>query len=44
MAAVLSELRTNLGFGGMIHAFKNYVLRQDPTREEQVEAKIAGTR
>jgi PAS domain S-box-containing protein len=43
-AAVLSELRTSLGYGGLIHAFKDYVLRQDPTRKEQVEAKIAGAR
>lgn len=28
-ADAATVLRTNLGYGGMIHQFKNYVLRQD---------------
>ena len=28
--ALLSRLRGHLGYGGIIHNFKNYVLRQDP--------------
>lgn len=29
-AQYLSQLRANMGYGGMIHSFKNYVLRNDP--------------
>lgn len=30
-----------LGYGGMIHQFKNYVIRQDPGRIEKVHQRIA---
>ena len=28
---VLNEIINNLGYGGLIHNFKNYVLRKDPS-------------
>lgn len=37
---VLSQLRIALGYGGMIHQFKNYVLRQDSPRVAKVESNI----
>ncbi|MEM1284256.1 MAG: methyl-accepting chemotaxis protein [Pseudomonadota bacterium] len=37
---LLGELRAYLGFGGMIHQFKNYVLRQDAPRIERVQNAI----
>lgn len=38
-ALLILELRELIGFGGMIHQFKNYVLRQDEKRIEKVNAK-----
>jgi methyl-accepting chemotaxis protein len=35
---VLYRLRTAMGYGGMIHQFKNYVLRQDEKRIAKVQA------
>ena len=35
---LLSRLRDALGYGGMIHHFKNYVLRHDPPRIAKVRA------
>ena len=37
---VVTRLRGVLGYGGMIHQFKNYVLRQDAPRIKKVETKI----
>ncbi|MES0879839.1 methyl-accepting chemotaxis protein [Roseibium sp. SCP14] len=34
----LIELRDHLGYGGMIHQFKNYVLRKDAARQQKVIA------
>ena len=31
-AITLNDMRASLGFGGMIHEFKNYVLRMDAER------------
>ena len=39
-ADAATVLRTNLGYGGMIHQFKNYVLRQDTPRIQKVQAKM----
>ena len=39
-AAYLADLTQAIGFGGMIHQFKNYVLRQDRARIEKVQSKI----
>jgi signal transduction histidine kinase len=41
-AAALNVLRRELGYGGMIHQFKNFVLRQDRTLVDIVNAKIGG--
>ncbi len=41
---IVSELRSVIGYGGMIHQFKNYVLRQDRPRIAKVEAKLAAAR
>ncbi len=38
---LLGEFHRALGFGGMIHQFKNYVLRQDEPRIEKVRKAIA---
>ena len=38
--AYLSDLRDAIGYGGMIHQFKNYVLRMDRPRIVKVQAKI----
>ncbi len=38
---LVSELRAELGFGGMIHAFKNYVLRHEEIYKEQTLKSIA---
>ena len=35
-----SALRSSLGYGGAIHEFKNYLLRQEPWRIERVQAKL----
>ena len=40
----LGELRRALGFNGMIHQFKNYVLRHDIPRIKHVESAIAAAR
>ncbi len=40
-AITLNEMRASLGFGGMIHEFKNYVLRMDADRLARIEARIA---
>ena len=40
----LVALRRALGYGGMIHQFKNYVLRQDAARVAKVEANIMSAR
>lgn len=37
----LERLHVAIGYGGMIHQFKNYVLRQDEPRIEKVRVKIA---
>ena len=39
-AQALEAMVTHLGFGGMIHHFKNYVLRGDAPRVERIEASI----
>jgi methyl-accepting chemotaxis protein len=41
---IVSELRSVIGYGGMIHQFKNFVLRQDKPRIAKVEAKLAAAR
>ena len=38
---LLSEFHRSLGFGGMIHEFKNFVLRQKSERIEKVKKSIA---
>lgn len=35
-----SALRSALGYGGAIHEFKNYLLRQEPWRIERIQAKL----
>ncbi len=40
----LGELRRALGYDGMIHQFKNYVLRHDTPRIKRVNAAIADAR
>ncbi len=37
---ILTELQSAIGFGGMIHQFKNYVLRRDRARLIKIQAKI----
>lgn len=39
--ALISEIRGYLGYGGIIHNFKNYVLRQDPVYLEETQSQIA---
>ena len=41
---IMSDLRSVIGYGGMIHQFKNFVLRQDTPRIEKVRGKIAAAR
>ena len=41
-ASALSALRKEIGYGGMIHQFKNYVLRKDVGRIGVVNAKLGG--
>ena len=41
---LIFDIRSALGFGGMIHHFKNYVLRQDQPRIARIEASIAEAR
>jgi len=40
-ARLESALRSSIGYGGMIHDFKNYVLRQDVMYRNNVEANIS---
>lgn len=37
---ILSELRNTMGYGGVIHHFKNYILRNSPDALAQVSAKV----
>ncbi len=39
-ARLVSEVRQVLGYGGMIHLYKNYVLRHDPALAVRAEQKI----
>jgi len=39
---LLSTLRGEIGFGGMIHQFKNFILRMDPPRLAKIRKKLAG--
>ncbi len=39
-SGAISRLRASLGYGGMIHEFKNYILRQDAERVDRVLAKL----
>ncbi len=41
-AHAVDALRSELGYGGMVHQFKNYVLRHEPEQAEQVRARLAG--
>ena len=36
----LSELREAVGYGGMIHQFKNFIIRRDPQRLVQARARM----
>jgi hypothetical protein len=38
---LLSRVRGYLGYGGIIHDFKNYVLRQDPFYLERLKSRFA---
>lgn len=39
----LNALRSKIGYGGMIHSFKNYILRHDVNDRTQVLETIAGS-
>jgi PAS domain S-box-containing protein len=39
--ALISAMRAHLGYGGMIHTFKNYVLRQDDQYRQQILRQLA---
>ena len=41
---VLSALRESLGYGGMIHHFKNYILRQDTSHITKMKQSIGNAR
>ncbi|MHA1597822.1 MAG: hypothetical protein ACTSV1_03795, partial [Alphaproteobacteria bacterium] len=41
-ARALNAVRKEIGYGGMIHQFKNFVLRQDAPRIRRVNAKLGG--
>jgi signal transduction histidine kinase len=41
---ILTDMRAYMGFGGMIHNFKNYILRLDEPRIIKVEKAVAETR
>jgi len=43
-AEALSDLRFHMGYGGMIHNFKNLVLRRDLPRIEKLKANFAESR
>lgn len=38
---LLGQIRDALGYGGMIHQFKNYIIRQDRKRIAKIEAEFA---
>lgn len=38
---LLTDLNKEIGYGGMIHQFKNYVLRKDKPRLKKIETKVA---
>jgi hypothetical protein len=40
----LSQIRSSLGYGGLIHHFKNYVLRRDPENMAQAQAQLSALR
>jgi diguanylate cyclase (GGDEF)-like protein/PAS domain S-box-containing protein len=39
-----SALRASIGYGGMIHEFKNYILRQDPVCMDRTQAHIGAAK
>ncbi|WP_299405224.1 methyl-accepting chemotaxis protein [uncultured Roseobacter sp.] len=39
-SGLLNDLRAALGYGGMVHQFKNYVLRKDAPRIEKISMAI----
>lgn len=41
---VLSALREQIGFGGMIHNYKNYILRNDQLHKEKVLFSLGGAK
>ncbi|MBT4590002.1 MAG: response regulator [Rhodospirillaceae bacterium] len=42
-ATTLNALHREIGYGGMIHQFKNYVLRQDQARIAFINAQLGGS-
>lgn len=43
-ARLESVLRSSIGYGGMIHEFKNFILRQDAFRIDKVQAHTGGAK
>ncbi|MCI5224442.1 MAG: hypothetical protein D3924_17690 [Candidatus Electrothrix sp. AR4] len=43
-ARLESVLSTSIGYGGMVHEFKNYVLRHDEKHMDAVQAHIGAAR
>lgn len=43
-ARLESVLRASIGYGGMIHEFKNFILRQDVSRIDLVQAHTGGAK
>lgn len=43
-ARLESVLRASIGYGGMIHEFKNFILRQDVSRIDKVQAHTGGAK
>ncbi|MFD2205337.1 methyl-accepting chemotaxis protein [Kiloniella antarctica] len=41
---LVTDLQSAMGFGGMVHQFKNYVLRQDVTSIEKIKKNISNAR
>lgn len=41
---VMSALREQIGFGGMIHNYKNYILRKDQLHKEKVLFSLGGAK
>lgn len=39
-ARIIADLRAAIGYGGMIHEFKNYLLRHDSSRADVVKGKL----